>query len=126
MCVFSWCILYCHTLAFTPICLSDLAAVVKVWPEYEKRNLKAMALTCSPVDQNQEWSKDILTVSGTNLNELPFPIISDVDRTIAVKLGMIHQKDKDKHDFPMTVKKVSKSNQYILNFCLEIKKKNLF
>lgn len=103
----SWCIFYAHTLAFTPICTSDLAAVIKLWPEYERRNLKVLALTTSTNEENLLWQKDLLSVAGVNPNsEVPFAIIADTDRSLANRLGMIRSSHKETEAIPITIRNV--------------------
>jgi len=101
----SWCVLFSHPLAFTPICTTDLSKAAQLQPEFDKRGVKTIALTCSSVDDNRTWSQDMVQNAGLT-GELPFPIICDDTRSIAIKLGMLRPENKTK-PLPTTVRAVS-------------------
>ena len=88
----SWGILFSHPKDFTPVCTTELGAVAKLKPEFEKRNAKVIGLSVDPLDAHKDWSKDIKDVTGTAPN---FPMIADPDRTVADLYGMIHPNAAD-------------------------------
>uniref|UniRef100_A0A6M2DLZ8 1-Cys peroxiredoxin n=1 Tax=Xenopsylla cheopis TaxID=163159 RepID=A0A6M2DLZ8_XENCH len=102
----SWGILFSHPADFTPVCTTELARVVKLMPEFEKRNVKVIALSCDNVETHLEWSKDILSYAGEMTKTFPYPIIDDSSRELAVKLRMIDPDEKDKDGMPMTARAV--------------------
>jgi alkyl hydroperoxide reductase subunit AhpC len=55
--------------------------------EFEKRNVKVLALSVDPLDKHFEWIKDI---NETQQVTVGFPILADPDKTIAHSYGMIH------------------------------------
>ncbi|XP_026469326.1 peroxiredoxin-6-like [Ctenocephalides felis] len=75
-------------------------------PEFEKRNVKVIALSCDTVASHLEWSKDILSYAGEMTKTFPYPIIDDSSRELAVKLRMIDPDEKDKDGMPMTARAV--------------------
>jgi thioredoxin-dependent peroxiredoxin len=83
----SWVILFSHPKNFTPVCTTELGAVAKLKPEFEKRNTKVIGLSVDPVDAHERWAGDIKEVTGHALN---FPLIADPDRSIAQLYDMIH------------------------------------
>lgn len=104
----SWCVLFSHTLAFTPICTTDLSKVAQLNQEFTRRGVKTIALTCSSVDDNRIWSEDMKQMAGLGASdEFPYPIISDDTREIAIKLGMLRRENKNKN-LPTTVRAVIK------------------
>jgi thioredoxin-dependent peroxiredoxin len=83
----SWAILFSHPRDFTPVCTTELGAVAKLKPEFEKRNVKVLGLSVDPVDDHHKWAGDIQDVTGSALN---FPLIADPNRSIAQQYDMIH------------------------------------
>jgi alkyl hydroperoxide reductase subunit AhpC len=87
-----WGVLFSHPKDYTPVCTTELGAVAKLKPEFEKRNAKVIGLSVDPLDSHKGWSKDIKDVTGTAPN---FPMIADQDRTVAGLYGMIHPNAAD-------------------------------
>jgi alkyl hydroperoxide reductase subunit AhpC len=83
----SWGILFSHPADFTPVCTTELGTVANYYPEFEKRNVKVIALSVDGIDSHMEWIKDINETQNTTVN---FPIIADEDRHIAELYDMIH------------------------------------
>ena len=83
----SWAILFSHPKDFTPVCTTELGAVAKLKPEFDKRNVKAIGLSVDPVDDHKRWAGDIKDVTGSALN---FPLIADPDRLVATAYDMLH------------------------------------
>jgi alkyl hydroperoxide reductase subunit AhpC len=83
----SWGILFSHPADFTPVCTTELGTVANYYPEFEKRNVKVIALSVDGIDSHMEWIKDINETQNTTVN---FPIIADEDKRIAELYDMIH------------------------------------
>ena len=88
----SWGILFSHPKDFTPVCTTELGAVARLKPEFEKRNVKVIGLSVDPVSDHRAWAGDIKETQGVELN---FPLIADADRTVSDKYGMIHPNAND-------------------------------
>lgn len=82
----SWGILFSHPKDFTPVCTTELGAVAKLKPEFEKRNVKVIALSVDSVQDHVGWIKDINETQSTEVN---YPILADEDRSVANLYGMI-------------------------------------
>ncbi|TXK49249.1 peroxiredoxin [Pontibacter qinzhouensis] len=89
----SWGILFSHPADFTPVCTTELGTTAKLKGEFEKRNVKVVALSVDPLDSHHEWIKDINETQSTEVN---FPIIADSDQKVAQLYGMIHPNASDK------------------------------
>jgi len=87
-----WGVLFSHPADFTPVCTTELGAVAKLKPEFEKRNAKVVALSVDPVESHQGWVSDINETQGVSMN---FPIIADHDRKVAKLYDMLPEGDPD-------------------------------
>jgi alkyl hydroperoxide reductase subunit AhpC len=87
-----WAVLFSHPKDFTPVCTTELGAVAKLKPEFEKRNVKVIGLSVDSVDDHRRWAGDIEETQGRALN---FPLIGDPDRRISDLYGMIHPNAND-------------------------------
>jgi alkyl hydroperoxide reductase subunit AhpC len=88
----SWAVLFSHPKDFTPVCTTELGAVAKLKPEFDRRGTKVIGLSVDPVSDHKKWAADIEETQGAALN---FPLIADPDRTIADMYGMIHPNASD-------------------------------
>ncbi|CAD5257087.1 MULTISPECIES: peroxiredoxin [unclassified Imperialibacter] len=88
-----WGILFSHPADFTPVCTTELGTTAKLKGEFEKRNVKVVALSVDPLDSHNSWIKDINETQNTNVN---FPIIADGDRKVAELYDMIHPNANEK------------------------------
>lgn len=83
----SWGILFSHPADFTPVCTTELGTAAKFKDEFDKRNVKMLALSVDGADSHNEWIKDINEVQHTTVN---FPIIADEDKNVSHLYDMIH------------------------------------
>ena len=95
----SWVVLFSHPKDFTPVCTTELGALARLKPEFEKRNVKVIGLSVDGVPDHVTWSRDIEETQGTALN---FPLLADQDRKVSTLYGMIHPNA----DNTMTVRSV--------------------
>ena len=83
----SWVVLFSHPADFTPVCTTELGLTAKLKPEFDKRNVKAIALSVDPADKHKDWIKDI---EETQKTVVGFPIIADADKKVSALYDMIH------------------------------------
>lgn len=102
----SWVIFLSHPADFTPVCTTELGAVAKLAPEFEKRGVKVIGLSCDDLKSHQAWIGDINKTQGCSVQ---FPIVADPDRQVATLFGMLDHQDPtnvDKKGLPLTVRSV--------------------
>ncbi len=88
----NWVILFSHPKDFTPVCTTELGAVSKLKPEFDKRNIKAIGVSVDPVDSHKKWIADIEDTQGVKMN---FPILGDADKKVSTLYDMIHPEWND-------------------------------
>jgi alkyl hydroperoxide reductase subunit AhpC len=89
----SWGVLFSHPADFTPVCTTELGAVAKIKSEFEKRNVKVLAVSVDPLESHKGWIKDINETQKCTMN---FPVIADDNRQVATAYDMIHPNVDDK------------------------------
>lgn len=89
----SWGVLFSHPADFTPVCTTELGAVAKLRAEFDKRNVKVVALSADPLDSHTKWIGDINETQKTEVN---FPLIADPEFKVANLYDMIHPQVSDK------------------------------
>jgi alkyl hydroperoxide reductase subunit AhpC len=82
-----WGVLFSHPADFTPVCTTELGRVAKLKGEFDKRNVKVIALSVDTAEHHKGWIGDIEETQSTKLN---FPILSDADRKVSMLYDMIH------------------------------------
>lgn len=83
----SWGVLFSHPADYTPVCTTELGRTAQLKKEFDKRNVKVLAVSVDPLDKHHGWVKDI---NETQNCEVDFPIIADENREVANLYGMIH------------------------------------
>jgi alkyl hydroperoxide reductase subunit AhpC len=81
-----WVVLFSHPKDYTPVCTTELGAVAKLKPEFDKRGVKVIGLSVDPVANHAGWSKDIAETQGQAPN---FPMIADTDLKVSKLYGML-------------------------------------
>ena len=89
----SWGLLFSHPADFTPVCTTELGKTALLKGEFEKRNVKVLAVSVDDIDSHHRWIPDINEVNNTEVN---FPIIADEGRKVAELYDMIHPNASEK------------------------------
>lgn len=83
----SWGVLFSHPADYTPVCTTELGYTAKLHDEFQKRGVKAIALSVDDVESHKGWIEDINKTQNTTVN---FPILADKDRKVSTLYNFIH------------------------------------
>lgn len=88
----SWGILFSHPADFTPVCTTELGAAAKYKEEFDKLDVKVVALSVDGVESHKDWIHDINETQHTTVN---FPVVADEDKRVSRLYDMIHPEEHD-------------------------------
>ncbi len=88
----SWGVLFSHPRDFTPVCTTELGSASKLKPEFDKRNVKLLALSVDGLADHAKWIGDI---EETQDVKQAFPILADEDKKVSNLYDMIHPEASD-------------------------------
>jgi thioredoxin-dependent peroxiredoxin len=83
----SWGVLFSHPADFTPVCTTELGRTALLQQEFDRRNVKVLALSVDGPESHRQWIGDI---NETQLCTVNFPMVADENRKVAELYGMIH------------------------------------
>ena len=89
----NWGVLFSHPADFTPVCTTELGTVASLKEEFEKRDVKVIAVSVDSIKSHEAWVPDINEVNKVTMN---YPIIADDKKIVAGLYGMIHPNSSDK------------------------------
>ncbi|MEL6638228.1 MAG: peroxiredoxin [Bacteroidota bacterium] len=89
----SWGLLFSHPADYTPVCTTELGRTAALKGEFQRRQVKPIAISVDPIDSHQGWIKDIEETQSVEVN---FPLIADPDRKVAELYDMIHPNASEK------------------------------
>jgi thioredoxin-dependent peroxiredoxin len=87
-----WAILFSHPKDFTPVCTTELGRAANLKAEFDKRNVKMLAVSVDSVEDHKRWIGDIEDTQKASMN---FPLLGDSDRKVAKLYDMIHPEAND-------------------------------
>lgn len=82
-----WVVLFSHPADFTPVCTTEFIAFARKFEEFQKRNTQIIGLSIDSVYSHIAWVRNIEQNFGI---KIPFPVIADLDMSVARKYGMVH------------------------------------
>ncbi|MCP5245106.1 MAG: peroxiredoxin [Burkholderiales bacterium] len=80
-----WAVLFSHPKDFTPVCTTELGFMAGIQSEFDKRNTKIIGLSIDPLNDHENWLKDVEDVGGSQVR---YPVIADTDLHIAKLYNM--------------------------------------
>lgn len=94
-----WGMIFSHPADYTPVCTTELGRTAQLKSEFDKRNVKVIAVSVDDLNSHKGWINDINETQNTTVN---FPLIADPDKKVANLYGMLHPNASDS----MTVRSV--------------------
>lgn len=82
-----WGILFSHPADYTPVCTTELGRTALLKNEFEKRNVKVLAVSVDGLEKHAGWKNDINETQNCSVD---FPIIADENREVATLYDMVH------------------------------------
>jgi len=83
----SWVMMFSHPADFTPVCSTELTELARRDPEFQERNTKLIGLSIDSVHSHLAWIENLKQIMDVSI---PYPIIADLDTSVANKYGMLH------------------------------------
>jgi thioredoxin-dependent peroxiredoxin len=81
-----WAVLFSNPRDFTPVGTTELGYIAKIKSEFDKRDVRIIALSVDPIERHAKWVEDIKETQGYAPN---YPIISDYEGKISKLYGML-------------------------------------
>jgi len=83
----SWVVMFSHPADFTPVCTTEMSAFAKEHDFFRKHNTKLMGLSIDSIHSHLAWVNSVREKTGVLFD---FPIIADLDMSVAHLYGMLH------------------------------------
>ena len=77
----SWGVLFSHPKDFTPVCTTELGALAKMKPEFDKRNTIIIGASCDTPEVHFAWLSTPKDNGG--IEGVTYPILADANRNLA-------------------------------------------
>jgi peroxiredoxin (alkyl hydroperoxide reductase subunit C) len=82
-----WVVLFSHPADFTPVCTTEFVEFARRSDEFKNRGVQLIGLSVDSVPAHIAWIRNINQHFGVDVT---FPVIADLDTSVAQKYGLIH------------------------------------
>jgi peroxiredoxin (alkyl hydroperoxide reductase subunit C) len=82
-----WILLFSHPADFTPVCTTELVDLARRNDEFAALGVQLIGVSVDSIYSHIAWQRNIAEKLG---QEIPYPIIADLDTKVAQLYGMIH------------------------------------
>lgn len=93
-----WVVFFSHPMDFTPVCTTEFLAFQAAYNDFRKLNTDIIGLSVGGLPSHLAWFRSIhddIKYKDYKNVEITFPVIADIDLSIAKLYGMIHQNTSD-------------------------------
>lgn len=82
----SWLVFFSHPADFTPVCTTEFIEFANNYEKFKKLNCELLGLSIDSIFSHISWVRNIEEKFGIRI---PFPVIVDLDASVANRYGMI-------------------------------------
>ncbi len=82
----SWLVFFSHPADFTPVCTTEFIEFANNYEKFRKLNCELLGLSIDSIFSHISWVRNIEEKFGVRI---PFPVIVDLDASVANRYGMI-------------------------------------
>jgi peroxiredoxin (alkyl hydroperoxide reductase subunit C) len=88
----SWKILFSHPQDFTPVCSTEILELANQQDIFDILNVKVVVVSTDRLETHVDWKKalEMIKVENRGQTKIKFPLVEDVNISIAKLYGMIH------------------------------------
>jgi alkyl hydroperoxide reductase subunit AhpC len=83
-----WTVLFAYPADFTPICELDIIGFARNKPEFDHLGVQFIGWSLDTTESHERWIREIKERTGVGID---YPLIADVDKTLAEKFDILHQ-----------------------------------
>lgn len=83
----SWVIMFSHPADFTPVCTTEMSAFALEQKWFDEHGTKLIGLSIDSIHSHLAWVNNVREKTGVYME---FPIIADIDMSVAKLYGMLH------------------------------------
>lgn len=93
-----WVILFSHPMDFTPVCTTEFISFQSMIHDFQELGTEIIGLSVGGIPSHLAWFRSIyneINFKDWKNVEITFPVIADIDLTVAKMYGMIHPHASD-------------------------------
>lgn len=93
-----WVILFSHPMDFTPVCTTEFLSFQSMMHDFQELDTEIIGLSVGAIYSHLAWFRSIhdeINFKDWKNIDITFPVIADIDLSIAKLYGMIHKNTSD-------------------------------
>lgn len=93
-----WVILFSHPMDFTPVCTTEFLSFQSMIHEFQELDTEIIGLSVGAISSHLAWFRSIhdeINFKDWKNVDITFPVIADIDLSVAKLYGMIHENTSD-------------------------------
>ena len=93
-----WVVLFSHPMDFTPVCTTEFLSFQSMIHEFQELDTEIIGLSVGAISSHLAWFRSIhdeINFKDWKNVDITFPVIADIDLSVAKLYGMIHKNTSD-------------------------------